>query len=137
MHGHGLHNPKKAGLSGLFLYAALAIALLAATGRATAAPLAIEVAGAETVYDSRTQEPIISIKMTAVSGAAFAELTRNNIGHKLEIRVDGKAMSAPVIREPILGGTAQIAGSFTLKEARDFAKRLNAGTAKLEVEIVD
>jgi preprotein translocase subunit SecD len=40
-----------------------------------------------------------------------------------------------VIREPILGGTGQIAGGFTAAQAREMAERLSTGAAKLEVEV--
>ncbi len=129
---------KKAGLSGLFRYGvAAAVCLLAITGAAVAEPLKIEVAAVQAAYDQRTNEPTISFAMSESSRKAFAELTRKNVGRKLAIRVDGQTISAPIIREPILGGAGQIAGHFTVKQARDMAAGLSSGAAKLEVEIVD
>jgi len=138
MAGHAPNAPKKAGLSGLFCNRLVAvICLLTITGAAVAAPLKVEVASVQAAYDQRTNEPVITFTMSESSRKAFAELTRANVGHKLAIRIDGKTVSEPVIREPILGGAGQISGRFTVQQARDIAARLSAGTAKLEVEIVN
>jgi preprotein translocase subunit SecD len=53
----------------------------------------------------------------------------------IELRVDGKVLSRPVIREPILQGTGQISGPLSVQDARDLAARLSSGT-KLEIEAV-
>jgi preprotein translocase subunit SecD len=127
-----LNLRKKAGLFGLFCCAGLLLA-----GVAAAEPLAIKVVAAQVEYDTRNNEPVVAFKMSDASKKAFAELTRANVGHKLAIRVDGKTMSAPIIREPILGGAGQIAGRFTVQQASDLAARLSSGAAKLEMEIVD
>jgi len=103
---------------------------------AAADPLRIEVASAEAAYDQRTGEPVISFKMTSSSARAFAELTAHNVGRKAAILIDGRMVSAPVIREPILGGSGQVSGHFSAEEARDIALRLSSGAAKMEIEIV-
>jgi preprotein translocase subunit SecD len=129
---------EKAGTSGLFRYEAFAaIVLLAMSGSAAAAPLKIGLVTAEAVYNQQNAEPLISFKMSEASGKALAELTRNNVGRKLAIRVDGQTVSVPVIREPIVGDAGQISGHFTVEQARDMAARLSSGSAKLEFEIVD
>jgi preprotein translocase subunit SecD len=129
---------EKAGTSGLFRYEAFAaIILLAMSGFAAAAPLKIELVAAEAVYNQQNAELLISFKMSAASGKAFADLIRNNVGRKLAIRVDGHTVSVPVIREPIVGGAGQISGHFTVEQVRDMAARLSSCAAKLEFEIVD
>ena len=75
--------------------------------------------------------------MSPASQKSFTELTQKNVGRKLAIRVDGQILSAPVIREPILGGSGQISGHFTEQQARDIAARLSSGKSKLEFDIVD
>jgi preprotein translocase subunit SecD len=74
--------------------------------------------------------------MTLSSARAFAELTRQNVGRKVAILIDGRVFSAPVIREPILGGSAQVSGHFSPEEAREIALRLSSGAARMEMEIV-
>jgi preprotein translocase subunit SecD len=111
--------------------------LLASTGVAVAEPLVLEVARAEVNFDQRTREPVVAFKMTGSSQRLFAAFTSKNVGRKAEFRVDGRALMAPVIREPILGGSGQISAGFKLDEAKDLADRLSSGRAKLEVEAVD
>ncbi len=43
----------------------------------------------------------------------FAELTANNIGRTIEVRIDGKVVMRPIIREAIKGGSVQVSGGFT------------------------
>jgi SecD/SecF fusion protein len=115
----------------------LAAGFLVATTAAAAEPLVIEIAGAQVAFDARTSEPIVSFRMTEASKQLFAGFTSRNVGRKAEIRVDGRALMAPVIREPILGDSGQISAGLKLDEARDLANRLASGRAKLEVEAVD
>ena len=97
----------------------------------------IEVAAAEPAYDQRSGQPLVSFKMTEASKHAFAEFTSRNIGRKMELRVDGKVVTAPVIREPITGGAGQIADrALTAEAVKALAERLSAGKAKIEIEIV-
>ena len=96
----------------------------------------LDVTRAEVAYDLRTNEPVVSFKLSEASGRRFAGLTRQNVGRRIEIRVDGKTFWRPVVHEPILSGTGQIAGLSSPAEASDLAARLSAGTAKLEIEVV-
>jgi preprotein translocase subunit SecD len=102
---------------------------------AAAEPLLLDVAKAEVTYDQRTGEPVVSFRFTEASTRRFAEFTLRNVGHPAEIRVDGKAYSRLVIREPILGGIGQISGHLSVQEAQELAARLTGGT-KLEIEAV-
>jgi len=95
------------------------------------------IASAAPIFDERTKEPGVTFRLTDRSGRLFAEFTGNNIGRTIEIRIDGKAVMRPVIREPILGGSVQVTGGFTLKDAQELADRLNSGAAKIEAEVVD
>jgi preprotein translocase subunit SecD len=99
-------------------------------------PLRLQVQKAEAAFDARTSEPIVVITMTARSGRMFSELTENNVGRRLVLRIDGQVVSEPLIREPIKGGVVQISGNMTAKDAAALAERLNKGEAKIEVELV-
>jgi preprotein translocase subunit SecD len=123
---------RRFGLLGLLLLGAAMILGIAA---ASAEPFLFDVAQAELAYDQRTGEPVVSFRFTPDSARRFAQFTAQNVGHAAEIRVDGKAYSRPVIREPIMGGSGQISGHLSEPEARDLAARLSAGT-KLEIEVV-
>ncbi len=72
-------------------------------------------------------EPYVGIDMTSTGGKVFADLTEKNVGKRMAIVLDEIVRSAPVIRERILGGSAQISGSFTHEEASDLAIVLRVG----------
>jgi preprotein translocase subunit SecD len=123
-------------LSGLFVCALLGWTLIANPG-ALAEQITIDVASAEPAFDARTGQPLIAFKMTEASTRLFADLTSRNVGRKMEIRVDGRALMAPVIREPILGGSGQISDrSFTVEQTKSLAERLSTGKSRIEFAIV-
>ena len=124
---------KLAGLPGLFL----AFALLAWAVPAGAQPVKLEVAAASLAFDLRTNEPVVSFRMTPASAKLFAELTSKNVGRPIAILVDGRVLMKPVIREPVVGGTLQISGNLTVADAKMLAERLASGKARLEVEVQD
>ena len=68
---------------------------------------------ASPTFDQRTGEAIVQFRLDTQGGKRFAEITRANVGKPFAIVLDGKVLSAPVIREPITGGAGQISGSFT------------------------
>jgi preprotein translocase subunit SecD len=78
-------------------------------------------------FDQRTNEPIVSFKFNTSGSRKFAQATSENVGQPFAIVLDGKVISAPVIREPITGGSGQISGSFTVQAANDLAILLRAG----------
>ena len=67
----------------------------------------------------------------------FAEITSANVGKPFAIVLDGKVLSAPVIREPITGGSGQISGSFTVQEASDLSALLRAGALPAPLTVIE
>lgn len=82
-------------------------------------------------------EPVVSFKFNGVGARKFADVTKANVGHPFAIVLDGKVISAPVIREPILGGSGQISGSFTAESANNLALLLRAGALPAPLSIVE
>jgi preprotein translocase subunit SecD len=78
-------------------------------------------------FDSRTSEPIVTFRFDATGAKRFARVTQENVGRPFAIVLDNKVISAPVIREPILGGSGQISGRFTVQEANDLSILLRSG----------
>jgi preprotein translocase subunit SecD len=66
----------------------------------------------------------------------FDELTKNNVGKPLAIYLDGIPISAPVVREEIASGRAQISGDFTLPEAKQLVARLNQGALPVPITLI-
>lgn len=81
-------------------------------------------------------EPYVSLDLTGHGGQVFGNLTEKSVGRQLAIVLDENVRSAPVIREKILGGSAQITGSFTHEEATDLAIVLRVGALPAPVDIV-
>jgi preprotein translocase subunit SecD len=135
---HRIGTGTKAGSPGLLLRSALVAVWIVATASPVASePIAIDVVSALPAFDQRTNQPVVTLKMTPASARLFAKLTAENVGRKVEVRVDGRTLMAPVIREPILGGTLQISGPYTVEQVRDLANRLSTGKTKVELEIVN
>ncbi len=81
-------------------------------------------------------EPYVSLDMTSHGGKVFAHVTESNVGRRLAIVLDDVIRSAPVIRDRILGGSAQITGSFSHEEAADLAIVLRVGALPAPVDII-
>ena len=88
-------------------------------------------------FDQRTNEPIVSFRFNTSGARKFAETTQQNVGKPFAIVLDNKVISAPVIREPILGGSGQISGSFTVQSANDLAILLRAGALPAPLTVVE
>ncbi|HVR91568.1 MAG TPA: protein translocase subunit SecD [Novosphingobium sp.] len=87
--------------------------------------------------DQRNNEPIVSITFDQQGGAKFAKLTTENVNKPFAIILDGKVLSAPNINEPILGGSAQIQGSFTSDSANQLAIALRSGALPVDLKVVE
>lgn len=81
-------------------------------------------------------ESFVSLDLTNRGGKIFANITEANVGRRLAIVLDEVVRSAPVIRERILGGSAQISGNFTPEEAADLAIVLRVGALPAPVDII-
>ena len=87
--------------------------------------------------DQRTNEAVVSITFDQQGGAKFAKLTTENVNKPFAIILDGKVLSAPNINEPILGGSAQISGSFTIESANQLAIALRSGALPVDLKVVE
>jgi preprotein translocase subunit SecD len=88
-------------------------------------------------FASATKEPIASFRFNGRGTRRFAHITEENIAKPFAIVLDGKVISAPVIREPITGGSGQISGNFTLEEANSVAMLLRAGSLPGHLGLVE
>ena len=88
-------------------------------------------------FDQRTNEPIVTFRFNNTGARRFAQATQQNVGRPFAIVLDNEVISAPVIREPILGGSGQISGNFTVQQANDLAILLRAGALPAPLNIVE
>ncbi len=85
----------------------------------------------------QNNEPVVSFRFNALGGKRFGDLSTANVGKQLAIVLDEKVISAPVIREPILGGSGVISGSFSVQSANDLALLLRAGALPAPLTILE
>ena len=88
-------------------------------------------------FDSRTNEPIISFRFNQAGARKFGSFTKDNVGSPFAIVLDNKVLSAPVVREPILGGSGQISGNFSVDSATTLAVQLRSGALPTKLTIVE
>ena len=82
-------------------------------------------------------QPVVSFRFDSVGARRFGDATRDNVGRRFAIVLDNKVISAPVIREPILGGSGIISGSFSVESAQDLALLLRAGALPAPLNILE
>lgn len=87
-------------------------------------------------FDQLSGTPHINLEFDGEGADLFAQLTRENIGQRIAIYLDGVPISAPVVQSEITQGRAVISGGFTLPEARELVQRLNAGALPVPVELI-
>ncbi len=92
---------------------------------------------AQPSFDQRTNEPVISFRFNQAGARKFGTFTKDNVGRPFAILLDDKVISAPVIREAILGGSGQISGSFTVETANNLAIQLRSGALPAKLTIVE
>ena len=92
---------------------------------------------ARQTFEQQNNEPVVSITFDQSGGAKFAKLTTENVNRPFAIILDGKVLSAPNINEPILGGSAQISGGFTVDDANQLAISLRSGALPVDLTVVE
>ncbi|MDR3469590.1 MAG: protein translocase subunit SecD [Xanthobacteraceae bacterium] len=88
-------------------------------------------------FDQRSGEAIVSFRFNTSGARKFAQATSDNVGLPFAIVLDNEVISAPVIREPITGGSGQISGGFTVQQANDLAILLRAGALPAPLTIIE
>ena len=90
-------------------------------------------------HQDRDQDgrPVISITFNSAGSHRFGRVTQENVGKPFAIILDDKVLSAPNINEPILGGKAQISGSFTVESANALAISLASGKLPVKLNVIE
>tara|TARA_B100000287_G_C20646344_1_gene785259 strand:+ start:247 stop:1800 length:1554 start_codon:yes stop_codon:yes gene_type:complete len=87
--------------------------------------------------DSENNETVVSFTLDRVGAKRFGKATSKGIGKQLAIVLDGKIISAPVIRDVIASGSGQISGGFTFQSATDLALLLRSGALPAPLNIIE
>jgi len=96
-----------------------------------------ELTDAKQAFEPKTNAAVVSITFNQQGGEKFAKLTTENVGKRFAIILDGKVLSAPSMNEPILGGSAQISGSFNVQSATQLAIALRSGALPVDLTVVE
>ena len=92
---------------------------------------------AQPKMDTQTNQTIVSFSLDRVGAKRFGKATSTGIGKQLAIVLDGKIISAPVIRDTIASGSGQISGGFTFQSATDLALLLRSGALPAPLNIIE
>jgi preprotein translocase subunit SecD len=120
---------------GMALASAVLFSVALSPFEAVAEPLRLGVVSASAGVDQRSGQAVVNIRLSDDSRAHFADFTRMNLGQPIDVRVDGKSVMKPVVREPVTGGAFQIPMDRP-EDAGPLVARLNNRTATVEVEAV-
>lgn len=91
---------------------------------------------ADVVFDPNSGEPQVQLQFDSEGTKLFAELTKQYLGKSIAIYLDGSPISIPTVQAQITSGTAVITGNFTLADAKQLAKRLNAGALPVPITLI-
>ncbi len=92
---------------------------------------------AQAAFDQQTSEPLVSFRFDTKGAQRFGQTTQQSVGKPFAIVLDKEVISAPVIREPILQGTGQISGNFSVEGANDLAVLLRAGALPATLTVIE
>ena len=82
-------------------------------------------------------QPVVTIAFNTTGARRFGRVTQENVGKPFAIILDDKVLSAPNINEPILGGSAQISGNFTVETANELAVNLASGKLPVKLNVIE
>ncbi len=88
-------------------------------------------------YDAKDGKPVVNIRFNAEGANTFAKISQTNVGKRFAMILDGVVLSAPSFNEPILGGQAQISGSFSVESSNQLAIALRSGALPVKLAVVE
>ncbi len=92
---------------------------------------------ARAATNQQTGQWVVTFAFNSLGARRFGDVTRANVNHRFAIVLDGKVISAPVIREPITGGRGEISGNFNASSATDLSVLLRAGALPAPLTVVE
>jgi len=88
-------------------------------------------------FDQRNSEPIVTFRFNSSGAQRFGKVTSEIVGRPFAIVLDGQVISAPVIRDAILGGTGQISGNFSVEDANTLSILLRSGALPASLDVIE
>lgn len=81
--------------------------------------------------------PVVNFRLDGSGARKFARWTQANVDKRFAIVLDNEVISAPVVRSPILGGSGEISGGFTIQGAQELALLLRAGALPAKLTVIE
>lgn len=131
-----LHRNLSARSRRIGVAAVIVLAAAASVPPAVAEPVWLEVSQAVSGTDQRSGQAVVNFILTTAGREVFARFTAAHVGRRIDIRIDGKTLLRPVVRETVAGGVGQIPVT-TVEEGKVLARRLATEGARLEVEVTE
>jgi SecD/SecF fusion protein len=88
-------------------------------------------------FDSQTSRSVVNFRFDTRGAVTFGDITSKNVGKRFAIVLDNQVITAPVIQQPITGGSGQISGNFTPQTANDLAVLLRAGALPVSLDVAE
>ena len=92
---------------------------------------------AQAAMNQQNNQAVVNLEFSDEGAKKFADATLANVGRQIAILLDGEVLTDPVVREPILGGRAEISGQRNLEEAQNIAVLLRSGALPVKVNIIE
>lgn len=92
---------------------------------------------AASALDQQTGRPVVTFRFDTAGALEFGRITAANVGRQFAIVLDGEVLTAPVIQQPIQGGSGQITGRFSMEETQTLAVLLNSGSLPASLEVIE
>ena len=92
---------------------------------------------AQAAMNQQNNQAVVNLEFSDEGAKKFADATLANVGRQIAILLDGEILTDPVVREPILGGRAEISGQRNLEEAQNIAVLLRSGALPVKVNIIE
>jgi preprotein translocase subunit SecD len=92
---------------------------------------------AQPTFNQRSSEPVVSFRFNSSGAQRFGKTTQENVGRPFAIVLDNKVISAPVIREPILGGSGEISGNFDVQATTTLSILLRSGALPASLDVIE
>ncbi|MEW5805641.1 MAG: protein translocase subunit SecD [Patescibacteria group bacterium] len=91
---------------------------------------------AEIQFDQTSYAPVVLLRFNQEGAEIFEQITKDNVGRRIAIYIDGFPISAPMVQEPITDGNAQITGQFSVEQAKALTQNLNQGALPVPIELI-
>ena len=86
-------------------------------------------------FDNANQ-PVVHFEFTGDDANRWIQLSKDFLNQPVQITLDGKQISAPVIQTVFTSGAGQISGNFTVASAKELSSLINSGALPVSLTVI-